>query len=114
MPAVKQKRPKQASTACHASSMRGVTASMRGVVVFVMVLLSFKESTPGAYGLKASNAALSISTSIGTSPSTARTCSLERHLMLGPAVEKAIERVERPLGEGLVVHDSDALNARSS
>src|ERR1700730_12008635 len=31
-------------------------------------LLSFKESTPGAYGLKASNAALPISTSIGTSP----------------------------------------------
>jgi hypothetical protein len=33
-----------------------------------MALLSFKESTAGAYGLKASNAALSISTSIGTSP----------------------------------------------
>jgi hypothetical protein len=28
-PAVKQKRPKQASTACHASSMRGVTARVR-------------------------------------------------------------------------------------
>jgi hypothetical protein len=68
MPAVRQKRPKQASTACHASSMRGVTASVRGMVVFDMALLSFKESTPGAYGLKASNAALSISTSIGTSP----------------------------------------------
>jgi hypothetical protein len=38
------------------------------MVVFDMALLSFKESTPGAYGLKASNAALSISTSIGTSP----------------------------------------------
>jgi hypothetical protein len=33
-------RPKQASTACHASSMRGVTASVRGMVVFVMALLS--------------------------------------------------------------------------
>jgi hypothetical protein len=43
-------------------------ASVRDVVVFVMALLSFQESTPGAYGLKASNAALSISTSIGTSP----------------------------------------------
>jgi hypothetical protein len=38
------------------------------MVVFDMALLSFKESTPGACGLKASNAALSISTSIGTSP----------------------------------------------
>jgi hypothetical protein len=33
-----------------------------------MALLSFKESRPGAYGRKASNAALPISTSIGTSP----------------------------------------------
>jgi MFS family permease len=37
-----------ASTACHPSSMRGVTANMRGVVVFVMALFSFKESAPGA------------------------------------------------------------------
>src|SRR5262245_26360609 len=49
-PAVRQKRPKQASTACHASSMQGVTASARDVIVLVMTLLSFKESTPGAYG----------------------------------------------------------------
>lgn len=48
--------------------MRGVTASVRGVIVLVMALLSFKEATPGAYRLKASNAALPISTSIGTSP----------------------------------------------
>jgi len=34
----------------------------------VMALLSLKESTPGAYGLGASNVALPISTSIGTSP----------------------------------------------
>ena len=47
--------------------MRGVTASVRGVVVLGMALLSFKESTPGAYGLGASNAALPISTLIGTS-----------------------------------------------
>jgi hypothetical protein len=38
------------STACHASAMRGVTASVRDVVVLVMALLSLKESTPGAYG----------------------------------------------------------------
>ena len=68
MPAVRQKRSKQLSTACHASSMRGVTASVRGVVAFVMALLSLKESAPGAYRLKASNAAHPISTSIGTSP----------------------------------------------
>jgi hypothetical protein len=48
--------------------MRGVTASVRGVVVLGMALLSFKESTPGAYGLGASNAALPISTLIGTFP----------------------------------------------
>jgi len=60
--------PKQASTACHAFSMRGVTGSDRNVITFVMALLSFKESTPGAYGLKASSAALSTSTSGGVSP----------------------------------------------
>jgi hypothetical protein len=38
------------------------------MVVLVMALLSLKESTPGAYGLGASNAAVLISTSIGTSP----------------------------------------------
>jgi putative effector of murein hydrolase len=38
------------------------------MVVLVMALLSLKDSTPGAYGLGASNAALLISTSIGTSP----------------------------------------------
>jgi hypothetical protein len=38
------------------------------MVVFDIALLSFKGSTPGAYGLKASNAALSIATSLGTSP----------------------------------------------
>src|SRR3954453_14224138 len=72
MPAVRQKRPKQASTACHASSMRGVTARVRGMVVLVMALLSLKESTAGAYGLGASNAAARIPTSIGTSPGLAR------------------------------------------
>lgn len=71
MPAVRQKRPKQASTACHASSMRGVTENVRDVVVLVMALLSLKESAPGAYGLGASNARLPISTSIGTSPDLA-------------------------------------------
>jgi len=49
--------------------MRGVTGSDRNVITFVMALLSFKEeSTPGAYGLKASSAALSTSTSGGVSP----------------------------------------------
>jgi hypothetical protein len=48
--------------------MRGVTVSVRGKKVLVMALLSFKESTPGAYGLGASNAASSISTSVGTFP----------------------------------------------
>jgi hypothetical protein len=38
------------------------------MVFLVMALLSLEESTPRAYGLGASNAALPISTSIGTSP----------------------------------------------
>ena len=42
-PAVRQKRPKQAPTACQASSMWGVTASVRDIVVLVMALLSFKD-----------------------------------------------------------------------
>ena len=46
----------------------GVTGSDRNVTPFVMALLSFKELTPGAYRLKASNAALPISTSGGVSP----------------------------------------------
>jgi hypothetical protein len=48
--------------------MWGVTASVRDMVVLVMALLSLEESTPGAYGLWASNAAQPISTSIGTFP----------------------------------------------
>ncbi len=42
MPAVRQKRPKQASTACHASSMRGVTRCARDRAVLFMALPSFK------------------------------------------------------------------------
>jgi len=41
---------------------------VRDTIVLVMALLSFEESTPGAYGLGASNAAPPISTSIGTFP----------------------------------------------
>jgi hypothetical protein len=59
---------KQASTACHAFSMRGVTGSDGKVMTFVMALLSFKESTPRACWLKARNAALLTSTSGGVSP----------------------------------------------
>jgi hypothetical protein len=60
--------PKQASTACHAFSMRGVAGSDRNVMTFVMALLSFKESTSGAYRLNASDAALLTSTSGRASP----------------------------------------------
>jgi hypothetical protein len=60
--------PKQASTACRAFALRGVAGSDRNVTTFVMALLCFKGSTPGAYGLKASNAALLTSTSGGYPP----------------------------------------------
>jgi hypothetical protein len=42
------------------------------VVGLFMALLSFVESAPRAYRLKAGNAAPPISTSIGTIPSTTR------------------------------------------
>jgi len=60
--------PMQVSTACHAFSMRDVTWSDRNVMTFVMALLSFKESTLGAYRLKASNAALLLQHPAGVSP----------------------------------------------
>jgi hypothetical protein len=52
--------------------MWGVMVSVRGVVVLVMALLSFKDSMPGAYRLGASNAALSTPTSIGTFPQSSQ------------------------------------------
>jgi hypothetical protein len=68
------------------------------MVVLVMALLSFKESTPGAYGLKASNAALSISTSIGTSP-------------FGPLRRDKITYASRRVGTAEKPDESDATPA---
>jgi hypothetical protein len=48
MPAVKQNRSKDLSTSCQAVSRLGTSANDRVVVVLVMALLSFTESTPGA------------------------------------------------------------------
>jgi len=48
MPAVKQNRSKDLSTSCQAVSRLGASANDGVVVVLVMALLSFADSTPGA------------------------------------------------------------------
>jgi hypothetical protein len=68
MPAVRQKRSKLAPTCCQASSTIAAGTTAAGVVDFSMALLSFADSAPRAYWLKAGNAYLTFSTSTGTSP----------------------------------------------
>jgi hypothetical protein len=51
-----------------ASSFNALVGTAVDVVSLFMALLSFVESAPRAYRLKASNAAPPISTSIGTIP----------------------------------------------
>jgi len=48
IPAVRQKRSKELSTSCQAVSRLGTSASDEGVVIVVMALLSFADSTPRA------------------------------------------------------------------
>src|SRR6266478_9834864 len=68
MPAVRQNRSKLAPTCCQASSTIAAGTTPAGVVDFFMALLSFADSAPRAYRLKAGNAYLTFSTSTGTSP----------------------------------------------
>src|SRR6516164_4946961 len=68
IPAVRQKRSKLAPTCCQASSTIAAGKPPAGVVDFSMALLSFADSAPRAYWLKAGNAYLTFSTSTGTSP----------------------------------------------
>jgi hypothetical protein len=68
IPAVRQKRSKLAPTCCQASSTIAAGKPPAGVVDFSMALLSFADSVPRAYWLKAGNAYLTFSTSTGTSP----------------------------------------------
>jgi hypothetical protein len=68
MPAVRQYRSKLAPTCCQASSTIAAGTTRAAVVDFSMALLSFADSAPRAYRLKAGNAYLTFSTSTGTSP----------------------------------------------
>ena len=56
MPDVRQKRSKLAPTYCQASSTIAAGTMAADVVDFCMALLSFVDSTPRAYRLKAGNA----------------------------------------------------------
>jgi hypothetical protein len=47
-PGVRQKRSKELSTSCQAVLRLGTSASDEGVVIVVMALLSFADSTPRA------------------------------------------------------------------
>src|SRR5690349_24718471 len=67
MPAVRQNRSKLAPISRQASSTPAATA-VAGVISLFMALLSFVDSPPRAYGLKAGNAGPPISTMGGTSP----------------------------------------------
>src|SRR6266446_2894688 len=68
MPAVRQNRSKLAPTCCQASSTIAAGTTPAGVVDSFMALLSFVDSAPRAYRLKAGNAYLTFSTSTRTSP----------------------------------------------
>src|SRR5215831_9293862 len=71
MPAAKQKRSKLAETSSNAlptASILGEVKTAACVLIVFMALLSFVESAPRAYRLKASNAAPHFSTKAGTSP----------------------------------------------
>src|ERR1700730_12281887 len=68
MPAVRQNRSKLAPTCCQASSTIAAGTTPAGVVDFSMALLSFADSAPRAYWLKAGNAYFTFSTTAGTCP----------------------------------------------
>src|SRR5262245_35631675 len=71
MPEARQNSSKLAEMLAIASSFNALGGTAVDVVGLFMALLSFVESAPRAYRLKASNAAPPISTSIGTIPKIA-------------------------------------------
>jgi len=74
MPEARQNNSKLAEMLARASNFRALVGMAVDVVGLFMALLSFVESAPRAYRLKASNAAPPFSTSAGTSAFyTART-----------------------------------------
>src|SRR5437660_3064654 len=68
IPAVKQKRSNELSTSRQAVSRLGTSASDEGMLIVVMALLSFADSTPRAYRLKVGNASCPNSTVAGAIP----------------------------------------------
>jgi hypothetical protein len=68
MPEARQNSSKLLDMFESASSFSALVGTTVDVVSLFMALLSFVESAPRAYRLKASNAASPISTSIGTIP----------------------------------------------
>src|SRR5258708_11425437 len=69
-PVARQNRSKLAPTSCQAPSTIAAGSIAADVVNFYMALLSFVDSAPRAYRLKAGNACSPFSTSTGTSPRT--------------------------------------------
>src|SRR6476646_974866 len=67
MPEARQNNSKLAEMLARASNFRALVGMAVDVVGLFMALLSFVESAPRAYRLKASNAAPPFSTSAGTS-----------------------------------------------
>src|SRR5271157_3264734 len=67
MPEARQNNSKLADMLARASNFRALVGMAVDVVGLFMALLSFVESAPRAYRLKASNAAPPFSTSAGTS-----------------------------------------------
>src|ERR1700719_59641 len=67
MPEARQNNSKLADMLARASNFRALVGMAVDVVDLFMALLSFVESAPRAYRLKASNAAPPFSTSAGTS-----------------------------------------------
>src|SRR5512140_3444112 len=75
MPEARQNNSKLAEMLASASIFRALVGMAVNVVGLFMALLSFVESAPRAYRLKASNAAPPFSTSAGTSAAGTLRCS---------------------------------------
>src|SRR6516162_9463478 len=97
IPAVRQKRSKLAPTCCQASSTIAAGTIPASVVDFSMALLSFADSAPRAYWLKAGNAYLTFSTSTGTCPRRAVARYYGR-LKCDPRIEGRAHRADHDKG----------------
>src|SRR6516165_3864104 len=107
IPAVSQKRSKLAPTCCQASSTIAAGKPPAGVVDFSMALLSFADSAPRAYWLKAGNAYLTFSTSTGTCPTQTPNYNLGLDAMGRAARRWHHRRCNRPM-ERLMPQPNDS------